>query len=166
MIMNRRKFSCCMDSRSKYITSATVLLVALGVVAMYFLSAGDYLPAWSLLFMLTLGALCALSVPRFVRLSETAVEIHCTVEITELPYDMIRSVRMLPDRTKIVPLVASFGFFGYFGFYLDIENWDIVRLYSGSMRSLVEIEDIFERRYAVGVSDPQAFIEALRPYVR
>ena len=163
--MNGRKFFCGMDSRSRYITSAVVLLAALGVAAMYFLSAGDYLPAWSLFFMLTLGTLCGLSIPRFVRVGESAVEIHCIVEITELPYDMIRSVRIRSGRSRVVPLLASFGFFGYFGFYLDLDNWDIVRVYGGSMRSLVEIEDIFERRYAVGVSDPQAFVEALGRHV-
>ena len=164
--MMGEKFFCGMDSRSRYITAATFLLAASGVAAMYFFSVGDYLPAWALFFVLTLCALCALSIPRFVRLSDTAVEIHCTVEITEVPYDMIRSVRVVSDTERIVPLVASFGFFGYFGFFLDTENWDIVRVYTGSMHSLVEIEDIFERRYVVGASNPESFVEALLSLVR
>jgi len=164
-MMKDRKFVCAMDRRSRCITCSAVALIAVAVAAMYFLSAGDYLPAWTVSMALILGALCALSVPRYVKLGDDAVEIHCTVEITELPFDAIRRARVLPRSSGLLPIAASFGFFGYFGFFLDVENWDIVRLYTGSMRSLVEIEDIFERRYVVGVSEPQAFVSAVTEMV-
>ncbi len=154
-----------MDTRSRYITCAAVILIAATVAVMYFWSVGDYLPAWTVSTVLILGALCALSVPRYVRLGDDAVEIHCTVEITVVPFDEIRSVRLLAGKDGLVPLVASFGLFGYFGFFLDTENWDIVRLYTGSMRRLVEIEDIFERRYVVGVSEPETFVAAVSSLV-
>lgn len=152
-----------MDRRSKYTTWFVFVALFAAMVVLYFFGAGNYLPAWLLSIVLAVAALCALSIPRFVRVSEQSVEIHCTVEITQLYFDDIRSVRVLSERecSKMIPLLASHGFFGYFGFYLDVENWDIVRIYACSMRELVEIEDVFENRYIVGIPNAPVLCSAV-----
>ena len=84
------------------------------------------------------------------------------MEITILPLAQISSVRIVEPRIgELLPAVASHGFFGYFGFYLDTSQWDVVKVYAGSMRRLVEIEDVFENRFMLGVTDPEALCSAV-----
>jgi hypothetical protein len=137
--------------------------IALAGGLLWWLSPGEYLPVWFVSIALALVALALLSVPRSIRITSDAVEIRCTVEITHIPYHHIRSVRRTSraELRPLVPLFASTGFFGWFGYWLDVQGWDLIKLYITSWHGLVVIEDIYEQRYVVNADDPDLLCEAI-----
>ena len=152
-----------MDKTGRIVTWSVAGVIALAVVLLWWLSPGSYLPVWFASIALALVALALLSVPRSIRITSDAVEIRCTVEITHIPYHHIRSVRRI-DRTALHPLIpvfASPGFFGWFGYWLDTRSWDLIKIYASSWQGLVMIEDIYEQRYVVNADDPDRLCEAI-----
>jgi hypothetical protein len=139
----------------------TAILVVFG--GLWAFSLGEYLSAWFLSIATAVVCLSILSIPRSLRVTEQALEIRCTVEITHIPYEHIESVRRIgrTELGRIIPLFASPGVFGYFGWWLDVRNWDIVKVYASSWHGLVLIEDIYEQRYIVSADDPDRLVEAL-----
>jgi len=106
------------------------------------------------------AGLCILSVPRYILVGEGAVEIHCVLELTTIRYEDLVSVRRVrrSEMKYCFPLFGSYGFFGYYGYYYNLRYWDMVRVYAGSWSRFVEIEDIYEQKYIISCTDPDAFI--------
>lgn len=152
------RFRYKLDKRCRYYTAGTIVLTIAIFAVLCFSTVSGYLPAWFLSIALALIALCMLSIPRFVRTTSEAVEIHCLVEITIIPVEEIRSVRPVTQQElrRIYLLLGAYGFFGYFGYYLDLNNWDIVKVYASSWNynQLVMIEDIYEQRYLISATQP------------
>lgn len=150
------RFKYRLDRRCRIITWSTVGGILLAAGLLWWLSPGEYLPVWFASIAVALVALALLSVPRSIRVTSEAVEISCTVEITHIPYHHIRGVRRI-ERAQLrplVPLFASPGSFGWFGYWLDVHNWDVVKIYATSWQGLVVIEDIYEQKYVVNADDP------------
>jgi hypothetical protein len=61
----------------------------------------------------------------------------------------------------MVPVFASPGFCGWFGYWLVPRSWDFVKVYVASWRGMVMIEDIYEQKYVVSADDPAALCEAI-----
>jgi hypothetical protein len=137
-----------------------VLLVA---ALLWWLSPGEYLPVWFCSIALAIIALALLSVPRSIRITDDALEVRCTVEITHIPWHHIRSVRRTTreELRPLVPVFASPGFFGWFGYWLDARAWEFIKLYTTSRQRLVMIEDIYEQKYVVSATDPDALCGAI-----
>jgi hypothetical protein len=85
------------------------------------------------------------------------------VEITHIPWHHIRSARRIGriELRPLVPLFASPGLFGWFGYWLDVSDWDFIKLYATSWHGLVVIEDIYEQRFVVSVDDPDKLCGAI-----
>jgi hypothetical protein len=117
---------------------------------------------------IALVLLAILSIPRNIRVTGDAVEIRCVIEITHLPYHHIRSARRitLGELTPLVPIFASPGFFGWFGYWLDFQSWDFIKVYVTSWHGLVVIEDHYEQRYVVSSDDPDALCEAIVSHIK
>lgn len=150
------KFKYRQDKRCRIITWSAAGGILLAAVLLWWLSPGKYLPVWFGSIAFALVSLALLSVPRSIRITSDAVEIRCIVEITHIPYHHIRAVRRT-ERSELRPLVpvfASPGFFGWFGYWLDVQNWDLLKLYLTSWHGLVLIEDIYEQKYVVNADDP------------
>ena len=165
--MTELKFKYRLDRRSRVITFATVGVILLAGGLLRWLSPGEYLPVWFASIALALGILALLSVPRSIRVTSDAVEIRCLVEITHIPWRHIRSVRRT-DRSEfrpLVPVFASPGFFGWFGYWLDLQSWGFIRVYTTSWSGLVVIEDIYEQRYLVSADDPDRLCEAVASHL-
>ncbi|MDR2891244.1 MAG: hypothetical protein LBV18_06620 [Alistipes sp.] len=159
----RKKFKYRLDRRARTTTlsiAGAVLLVAGGL---WLFAPGSYLAAWFVSVTAAAGGLCALSIPRSIRLTDEAVEISCLIEITHIPYDHIASVRpvMRDELRPFVPLFASLGFGGWFGYFLDVRGWDVVKVYTSSWEWLVMIEDIYEQRFLVNVDRPDELSDAI-----
>lgn len=158
------RFDYRFDKRSKRITWVTISAVALVIAygTYRYFDIGAYYPAWFLTFALAVGALYILSIPRSLRITDEALEIHCIVELTTIKLEDIRSVRRIANRrTGLWLLLGSYGFFGYYGYYLDWRAWQIVKMYASQWDNFVEIEDIYEQRYIVSCQDPDDFVKAL-----
>lgn len=152
----------------KKVKRATLVwfLLAAGVIALvwYFWGEGGYVTAWTISFVAALLTLCVLSIPRNIQVSDTALEIKCVVEITRIPLTNLRSIRRMDneDMKKIFPLAAGHGFFGYYGYYIDRRNWELVKLYCTDWNNFVEITDIFEKRIYVNCDDVDGLVDAVR----
>lgn len=157
------RFKYRLDRRVRIITWSVTGGIILAGVLIWLLSPGRYLPVWFVSIALAFVALALLSVPRSIRITSDAVEIRCTVEITHIPYHHIRSARRI-DRASFRPLwpvFASPGFFGWFGYWIDIHSWDFIKVYATTWQGLVVIEDIYEQRYVVNADDPDRLCEAI-----
>jgi hypothetical protein len=134
---------------------------------LWWLSPGEYLPVWFSLIAFALVALALLSVPQSIRVSSDAVEIRCGVEITHIPYHHIRSVKRVTKASlrPLIPVFASPGFLGWFGYWLDAGSWEFIKIYATSWQGLVMIEDHYEQRYVVSADDPDRLCEAIESHV-
>ena len=138
--------------RSAYY-GAAVYLALFGLLGwwLYHLYEGGYLSAWFTSFIGAIIALMALSIPRKIVVTEDRVEIRCLLDITEVRRDEIASVRRVePRRMKwFIPIFGGYGFFGYYGHFLDLRRFDRVRLYASEWLRLLH-----GRRPARGRTDP------------
>jgi hypothetical protein len=57
--------------------------------------------------------------------------------------------------------MASFGLFGYYGYYLNLRTLDWVRVYASQWSNLVMIVDNCEQHYLVSTDDPDCLIAAI-----
>ena len=125
---------------------------------------GGYMIAWAASLAGAILLLHIMSIPRYTLVSDTALEIHCVVEITRIAYADLRSIRRVgPDalHDKYV-LLGGYGFFGYYGYYFDTRRWETVKLYCRERRNLVEITDITDQRYIVSCPEPDELIRTVR----
>lgn len=130
---------------------------------LYHLYEGGYLSAWFTSFIVALIALMALSIPRRIVVTDDRIEIRCLLDITEIQRDEIASVRRVEPREMkwMVPLFGGWGFFGYYGHYLDLATFDRVRIYASEWRNFVEITDIYEERLYVSCTEADKLIAQL-----
>lgn len=158
------KFKQPYDRKVRIVTSVVILLaLALGVY-LSFASSGSYLPGWFAVLVLAVLALVGLSIPRYVFLTTTALEIHCAVKFVSLPIKDIKSVRAVSvesmKRVWPVPFIGAYGVFGYFGYYFDFKQMKLIKVYSHSWGNFVMVEDIYDEVVVLGTNDQQAFVDS------
>lgn len=158
------KYKSRFDRRSKWITTIAALIVLAFGVWIYLRSESTFLPAWITVLLLAIVLLLAMSIPRFVEITHSSIEIHCVVELTNIPLDEIKQVTQLSDQQMkwCIPLGGVYGIFGYYGYYLDLKEWDTFKLYAREWKNFVAIENIYEQTIVVSVSDPEAFMQNLK----
>lgn len=166
--MTDNRFRYRLDKRCRTITWITVAATALVFGVLTFFTFGAYLPAWFLSIAAAVIGLSILSIPRSIRITPQALEIRCVVEITHIPYEHIKSIGRIgrTELRRVYPIFASPGFFGYYGYWLDTRNWDIIKVYASSRHGLVIIEDIYEQRYIVSSERADELINAVRAECR
>ncbi len=126
--------------------------------------------AWFVLLAVAVIALFVLSIPRSIRVTDTAIEIKCLVEATYIPLSDLRGIRRVEagDLKGTICLPGSPGFFGYFGIWLDTKRMEFVKFYCTEWDNFVEITDVFEKRYYVSCPQADELIacvtEAALPY--
>lgn len=141
-----------------------VFFLLLGIL-LYHLYEGGYLSAWFTSFVAAVIALMSLSIPRKIVVKDDRVEVRCLLDITVIRRDEIASVRRVPPRemTWMLPFFGSCGFFGYYGHYLDLKDFDRVRIYASEWRNFIEITDIYEERLYVSCTEADKLVEQLTP---
>ena len=126
-----------------------------------FCMGASYIPAWFLLFLLCIITLYILSFPRYLTIDDDALQIHCIVELTRIHVEEIEKIRKI-DRDyfrRMIPLIGSYGFGGYYGYWFHLSDWEICKVYATERKQLVLIEDIYEDIYIVSCTDPDRLIE-------
>ena len=145
------------------LTIITLLIGIFGFIALLTTSSGSYLSAWYLSLVIAVLLLFILSFPRYIKLSDSSIEIHCMLEVTAIPYNEI--VRVCKIRSYMVkyhlPIMGSYGFGGYFGYYINLKQLKIIRYYATNLKSLVAIEDVYSDIYIVSCEDRDVFIREI-----
>lgn len=156
----KKRYKYHYDRRSRRITIGTLLLIAALFIGFHFVWGGDYLPAWGLFFVLCIITLYILSIPRFILLNDSRLEIHCLVDLTRIHVEDIEVVRPISRKEfgRLWPLLGSYGFWGYYGYYFSFQEWTLYRVYATERNKLVLIEDIYEDTYIVSCDDPAEFV--------
>ncbi len=148
-----------------YVSIVYLIVFVLLGWGLYHLYEGGYLSAWFTSFIVALIALMALSIPRKIVVMDDRVEIRCLLDITEIRRDEIASVRRVENRRMkwLIPIFGGYGFFGYYGHFLDLRRLDRVRIYASEWRNFVEITDIYEDRLYVSCSEADRLVAELMP---
>ena len=151
--------------RTIYVSIFYLAVFALLGWALYHLYEGGYLSAWFTSFIVALIALMALSIPRKIVVSDDRVEVRCLLDITEIRRDEIASVRRVETRHMkwFIPIFGGYGFFGYYGHFIDLRRLDRVRIYASEWRNFVEITDIYDDRLYVSCADADRLVAELTP---
>lgn len=160
-----KRYNYKLDKRSRRITSALMAIVVLvGVSLLFrFMNTGTYIPAWFLSIVIAVLALFVLSIPRFIRITDTDLEIHCFVELTRLPVGNIKGVKRIDNSSmrRCIPILGSYGFCGYYGYFFNLSEWEMVKVYASKWSDFIEIEDIYEQKYIVNCDQPDEFVKDL-----
>lgn len=144
-----------------------IIVYILLALLLLFLYEGGFLSAWFITFIIALMALMTLSIPRHVDIYDDRVSIHCILELTDIDTSEIVSVRKVDAKEMkwIMPLFGGYGFFGYYGHFLDLKGLEHITIYASQWRNFVEITDIYEDKCYIGGIDADRFIAELKPYI-
>lgn len=158
-----RSFSYKFNRRTQAQTLVTFVFIVIIALALYKLYTGGFFSAWFLSLMAALVVLMILSIPRRIVLLHDKLEIQCVFDITEFDIREIASIRKVPtkDMRWMIRIFGSSGFFGYYGKYLDLKEWDIVTLYASEWDNFVEITDIYDSRTYVSCREAENLINTI-----
>lgn len=159
----KRNFNFHIDKRTKIFTALTIILFLSGAVLLFFLYTGGFLSAWFTSLVLAITALMVLSVPRKVVVLDNTLEIQCISDISEIEIADIASVKVIDKRQLrwSIPLFAALGFFGYYGKFLNLREFDIISIYASEWNNFVEITDVYDSRTYISCRDADELIAAI-----
>lgn len=152
------------DRRTILLTTLMLILCVAGTVLLYTLYTGGFFSAWFLSFVLALIALMMLSIPRRIVLLDNKLEIQCIFDITEIDVHEIARIRKVQPRKlrRSILLFGSAGFFGYYGKYFDLREFETITIYASEWNNFVEIIDIYDSRTYVSCRDADTLIASVR----
>ena len=160
----KRSFDYKFDRRTILLTVLILLLCTAGAVLLYTLYTGGFFSAWFVSFVRALIALMILSIPRRIVLLDNTLEIQCIFDITEIDVSEIARIRKVRTRKLrwAMLLFGSAGFFGYYGKYFDLKEFEVITIYASEWNIFVEIVDIYDSRTYVSCRDADALIASVR----
>ncbi len=149
------------DSKTKYLTMIHFIVFIAIAAALCIWFDGGYMLAWFISIVIAIIALMVLSIPRYIVLSDEGLEIQCISDYTFIPYDQILSIKKVDNSSLnfIIPIFAAYGFFGYYGCYLDLKCMDFVKLYALKWGNFIEITDIYEDKYYISCDNECELVE-------
>ncbi len=161
--MEQKIYKYKSDKRTLIFTIIYLVILLLACVFIWFMYVGGYFSAWFISVVVALIALMTLSIPRRIVVDQEALTIVCMLEIVEIPLNEIASACKVDRRDTrwMVPLFASHGFFGYYGYYLDLNTFERVKFYTTERNNLIEIEDIYDDRYYISCRNADELLSQL-----
>ena len=138
----QKKYRYRLDRRGRRITAAVTTLLVTAFVAFHFVWGANYLPAWMLFLLLCVVLLYILSIPRYVSLDDTSIDIHCIVDLTRIHLEDVELIRRIePDEfRRLWPLLGSY------------------KVYASERNNLVLIEDIYEDTFIISCEQADELI--------
>ena len=142
------------------VINSVISFLITAFVAFHFVWGANYLPAWMLFLLLCVVLLYILSIPRYVSLDDTSIDIHCIVDLTRIHLEDVELIRRIePDEfRRLWPLLGSYGFWGYFGYYFSFREWNLYKVYASERKNLVLIEDIYEDTFIISCEQADELI--------
>ena len=110
----QKKYRYRLDRRGRRITAVVTILLVTAFVAFHFVWGANYLPAWMLFLLLCVVLLYILSIPRYISLDDTSIDIHCIVDLTRIHLEDVELIRRIEptEFRRLWPLLGSYGFWG------------------------------------------------------
>ena len=135
--------------RLSWVVTLAVLGAMGALSAVLFASAGGayYIAAWATSLCVAVGLLFILSKPTRIVLNDKTLELRCLLDTTYLPLDSIVDIVTLGSKgfSQKIPLIASFGFWGYFGRYADLKGKRLYNIYATNRKQCVAIHTTHHR---------------------
>lgn len=153
-----------LDRRTFYFTVFYFIIFILFGITLSFLYEGGYFSAWFCTFVIALIALMSLSIPCKIIVNEKRVQIRCILDIKNIELKDIISVEAIdkPKTRWFIPIFAGFGFFGYYGHYLDLKKFEFITIYASEWGNFVAITDVYGDRYYISIFERADFIQNLQ----
>lgn len=154
-------------TKSRYVrvyTNIILTSILFITVILLILSSGNFLSGWFAVTSCIVITLIFISAPKHFVTYKDKIVVQCMVESVVVKIENIEQVRELSDVkiTNYIPLYTSFGFLGYFGFYIDYKNgWQLVHMLCTNFDNCIEITTKNKKKYLVSVSMPQELKEML-----
>ena len=158
-----RSFNFTFNRKTKFRTSITLIFVIIIAVALYKLYMGGFFSAWFVSLIAALMALMVLSIPRRIVLLDDKLEIQCLLDITEFDIREIASMRKVPtkDMRWAIRILGAAGFFGYYGKFFNLKEFEIITIYASEWDNFVEITDIYDSRTYVSCREADNLINTV-----
>lgn len=157
-------YPCKTNRKTRWLTAVYIVVIAVLATFMALLYEGGYLSAWFMSFVLALVALTVLSIPRKIVVDDTKLFVRCILDITEIPFADIASVRPVgkKDLRWTYPIFGVFGFFGYYGHFVDLKSMRHLEIYASTWGNFVEINTIYEKTYIISCPERDELVAILR----
>ncbi len=136
-----------------------VVFIILGA-SLYFLYEGGYFSAWFCSFVVAVIALMSLSIPRKIVVSDQSIRVRSLLDVTEIEIEDIASIKAI-DRGSLkftIPIFAGYGFFGYYGHFLNLRSFERVTIYASKWHDFIEITDVYDDKLYITTSCRDVFI--------
>ncbi len=156
------RYNFKMNKNSRHQTATWTMFFVTLIVLLYVFNRGSfYVPVWFLMLALCLLFLFVMSIPKYIKVSDQCIDIHCFVELTRIPISNIAEIKTIDKKLikKSLPIAGSYGFGGYFGYYLNLKNWTMFRMYARQWGDdFVMITDVYEDVFVINCKDAENFI--------
>ncbi len=160
----KKQFGFGRFEKTVWYISVSLSVTLAAVSAALFLTSGgkDFVAAWFTAIAAATVVLMLLSVPQRIIVGNDTVEIRCLVESTYLQLDEIIDAEV-PEKgfgKRLLPLGGAFGFWGYYGWYIDRKERRMYMVYASQRSSLVAIHTS-RRRYIVSCDKAEELVRAI-----
>ncbi|MFI3302793.1 MAG: PH domain-containing protein [Rikenellaceae bacterium] len=162
--MEDRVYKFKFSNRVIYFGLLHIAFCVLFAYLLYILYEGGYHSVWFVTFVLALIALLIFSIPRRMVVTPKQLKIFCVLELTEINIADIVKVRKVNPRSMkwLMPMFASYGFFGYYGIFFDWRHAERIKMYTTEWQNIVEIVDIYEDRYYISCRHSDIFVKDIQ----
>ena len=146
----------------------TTLGVSLLFAAVFFYllrsSSGTYLSAWFLSLTIAVALLFIISFPRNIVLTSTDLIVYGILEATYINLADIKRIHTVSHRRlrRLIPVIGSYGFGGYFGYYFDIRNLRVIRLFASRLTGLVMVRTVYDDRILLSCEAASELVSMVR----
>lgn len=157
-------FKYKMSRYCKYVTIIMFIIIAVIALALLLVSSGTYLSAWFISIAIAVLMLFIISFPVKLVITDNDLEIHSVLEVIKIPLIDITRVQAV-DRYRIkrhFAIFGSYGFGGFFGYYVDLIHFRVIRMAATKLTNLIMIQTLFNQRYIINCEYKDVFIEILR----
>ncbi|MDE7356408.1 MAG: hypothetical protein K2N21_06550 [Rikenellaceae bacterium] len=139
------RFPYRLSRTCRWMTAFTSILFAALFFYMLNSSSGTYLSAWFLSFIIAVALLFIISFPRNIVVTDTDLVVYGILEATYISLGDIKRMHRVPRRRlrMVIPVIGSFGFGGYYGYYFDLRNLHVIRLFATRLSGLVMVHTIY-----------------------
>lgn len=149
---------------AKIITTVVILAAAAAIYFIITNSSGNYLGWWVPIFIFAVLMLAIISAPVAMFISEEKIEIHAVLEVIEIEVKNIKKITPINKSYAIkyfIPLITTYGFFGFSGYYFDIPRLKIIRLVCTSKQNLLMIECVDDKNIVISATNQSEVIELI-----
>ncbi len=145
---------------------ALYIAVAVGVGYLILLiSLGDYIIAWYITMVSSMTILHILTIPRYILLSQNAIEIRCLLKVVTIDSSSIEKIEKVSPRELhfAIPLSLWFGFWGSVGLFFIPKKFKLARFYITESRYLLKIKTLSGRLYYISCRERDSIINTIEP---